>query len=339
MVASAVHVAIAAALLTGSRRDARPAAAPAALAERATEIGIETASEPPGALAAAAERGEPRSPEAAASAPSRPAMPAPAAPDAVIAMEGNDGRAAETAPGAREDGAAASAWFHPTGTVDLGLGVAGAMKVGTLRPGEGEAPRAAPAPARPVSSTGGLVEALDSGDVARGLGHAGPVRSAVDAAAHRAEAPTFGVATFTVSLGSDGSVQVALAGANADRPGWDALRGAIREAVEKAPKRIAVPGRGVRVTVRVEAREQFASGAAPTPDRKQGVAASGSLGAVHETKDRVDFELPSATLAYKTRSCGVGATVNPTGVSLGGGCEAGVAMRVVSTKIVAEERL
>jgi hypothetical protein len=238
-------------------------------------------------------------------------------------------------------GDAGADWFRSTtgdGHVDIGLGTLGAMKVATLQPGEGQGGRAPAAP-RPVSTTGGLFEALDQGDVERGMGHGGPVRSAVDAAAHRPDAPTFGKAVFAVALAADGSVQVSLAGSSGDPKGWEALRPAIREAVEKAPKRIRVAGKGVLVTVAVEAKEQFASGATPTPDKKQGLGAQGSLGAVHETKEHVEFELPSGALTFKTRNCGAGVSLSAAGIGLSGNCESGVAMRVVSTKIVAEQRL
>jgi len=177
------------------------------------------------------------------------------------------------------------AWtFRPTSGVDLGLkNRAGLASAAPELPQERLGPR-------PASSTGGLVEALDAADVARGLGHGGPVRSAVDLAASSPEAPTFGTATFAVALGSDGSVN------------------------------------GVLVTVKVDASEQFPGGGRPTPDSKQGVGARASLGGITETKDHVEIELPSASVAYRTRSCGVGLTVNPGGVSLGGGCEPGVAM-------------
>lgn len=230
-------------------------------------------------------------------------------------------------------------WFRSTtGDLDIGLGTAGAMKVASLQPGEGQGGRAPAAP-RPVSTTGGLFEALDQGDVERGMGHGGPVRSAVDAAAHRPDAPTFGKAVFAVALAADGSVHVSLAGSSGDPKGWEALRPAIREAVEKAPKRIRIAGKGVLVTVAVEAKEQFASGATPTPDKKQGLGAQGSLGAVHETKEHVEFELPSGALTFKTRNCGAGVSLSAGGIGLSGNCESGVAMRVVSTKIVAEQRL
>ena len=224
--------------------------------------------------------------------------------------------------------------FRPTASADVRLGTMGAMAVAGE---QHEAPRVE-AP-RPASSTGGLAETLAAGDVQKGLGHAGPVRTAVDNAARTPNAPTFGTATFAIILREDGDVSVQLAGASSERPGWDALRSTIRDAVKAAPKRIGVHGKGVRVVVQVEASEQFAGGGRPTPDKKQGAAVGGSIGSVTETKDHIEFGLPHVDLTYKTRQCGVGVSVNPGGLSLGGGCEPGVAMRVVSTKILAEQPL
>ena len=53
----------------------------------------------------------------------------------------------------------------------------------------------------------------------------------------------------------------------------------------------------------------------------------------------MEIELPSASIGYRTRGCGVGLAVGAGGIGLGGGCEPGVAMRVVATKILSEQRL
>ena len=242
--------------------------------------------------------------------------------------------------GAQETPApAGEGWtFRPTtGPLDLRLS---ASAMAAVSPGEGPPQRSAsPSSPRPVSTTGGLAESLDAADVARGLGRAGPVRTAVDEAARRPEAPTFGSAVFQVVLGSDGSVNVALAGASADRKAWDDLRPAIRAALANAKVRVPPPGKGVRVTIRVEASEQYPGGGRPVPDKKQGAAVHGSIGTITETKDHVEITPPVVALTYQTRKCSAGIAVTPGGVSLGGGCEQGAAMRVVETKIVSEERL
>ena len=228
----------------------------------------------------------------------------------------------------------AGTWtFRPTAGVDLGLKNRAGLASGSV-----EAPpeRAGP---RPASSTGGLVEALDAADVALGLGHGGPVRSAVDLAARTPDAPTFGTATFAVALGTDGSVKVSVVAASSDRERWESLGPAVRNTLLGAARRKALKGNGVLVTVKVDASEQFPGGGRPTPDDKQGLGAHASAGGVTETKEHVEIELPSASIGYRTRSCAVVMAVGAGGIGLGGGCEPGVAMRVVATKILSEQRL
>ena len=227
----------------------------------------------------------------------------------------------------------AGTWtFRPTAGVELGLKNRAGLASGAV-----DAPpeRAGP---RPASSTGGLVEALDAADVALGLGHGGPVRSAVDLAARTPDAPTFGTATFAVALGTDGSVKVSVVAASSDRERWESLGPAVRNTLLDAARRKALKGNGVLVTVKVDASEQFPGGGRPTPDDKQGLGAHASAGGVTETKEHVEIELPSASIGYRTRSCGVVMAVGAGGIGLGGGCEPGVAMRVVATKILSEQR-
>jgi len=248
---------------------------------------------------------------------------------AIAAPTGTSDDAALESPGA------ATSTFRPTKGVDVGLG----NRAGLAGLAEGtDAPPGRTGP-RPASSTGGLVEALDAADMARGLGHGGPVRTAVDEAARLPEAPTFGSATFAVALGTDGSVKVSVVAASGDRTRWDSLGPAVRDTLLRASHRKALKGNGVLVTVKVDASEQFPGGGRPTPDSKQGLGARASAGGVTETKDRVDIELPSASVGYRTRSCDVGVAVSLGGVSLGGGCAPGVAMRVVATQILSEQRL
>ncbi len=256
----------------------------------------------------------------------------------VVAARAPGASAAPELAGASEAAApAGEGWtFRPTtGPVDLRLhAAAGAGGAGA----EGPPPRGATSP-RPVSTTGGLAESLDAADVARGMGRGGPVRTAVDEAARRPEAPTFGSAVFQVALGSDGSVSVTLADASVDRTMWDGLRPAIHAALASSKMRVPPPGKGIRVTVRVEASEQYPGGGRPVPDKMQGAAVHGSIGTIKESKDHVEITPPLVVLTYRTRKCGAGLAATPAGVSLSGGCEPGVAMRVVETKIVREERL
>jgi hypothetical protein len=211
--------------------------------------------------------------------------------------------------------------------MDLGLG-------GSVRDATILAERA-----KPETTGPGLAAALDAQDAARGLGRGGPARTAVEEAARGKDAPTFGIATFSIAIGADGAVDVRVADASVDRPGWAALRQEIAESLKKKPIRLAPNQNGLRVVVRVEASEKFPEGTAPTPDAKQGVSVHASPGKIRVTNGSIDIELPYVDLAAKGRSCGAGVRLTPGALAGGGGCAAGVAMRVVKARIVSEERL
>ncbi|HVJ92814.1 MAG TPA: hypothetical protein VM580_23600, partial [Labilithrix sp.] len=155
-------------------------------------------------------------------------------------------------------------WFRPTQS-DIGLVTRPAARIAMPED------VAAPDPgARRISSTGGLVESLDAADSARGLGRGGPERSAVDEAAHSDAAPVFGTALFAVKIGNDGSIDVDVSAASSDLAAWEGLRPLVRASLTKRPVRVPPNSRGLRVTVRVEASEQFPGGARPPPPKDQG---------------------------------------------------------------------
>jgi hypothetical protein len=180
-------------------------------------------------------------------------------------------------------------------------------------------PDAVPAPA---STSGGVLEALDANDVARGLGRGGPVRAAVEQAARSTDAPPRGNATFTVVVFSDGKMDVRVADAQAD---WSRVLPLVREALKVADVKMAPKSRGLRVTVKVEAKVQYPDGYQP-PDEAR-VSASVREG------------WPALDLEYRGRRCAAALTVAPGGAALGAGCSAGTPLRLVSARIVAEERL
>lgn len=218
-------------------------------------------------------------------------------------------------------------WVRP-GSVDLGLdgAVRGAAILAEAR-----------APSIDGSGAGGIVAALDAADAERGFGRGGSVRSAVEDAARGPEASILGAATFAVSVFADGGIHVDVTAARGDRTEWERLAPAVEASLAGKKLRLPPKSNGLRVTVHVDASEQFPGGA--RPPKKTGVVASGSGVKVVETKDRIDFELPSVTVGYQGRRCGAGLTVGATGIGVGGGCAAGVAMRVVSARILREERL
>ena len=229
-----------------------------------------------------------------------------------------------------ERGEGREAWsFRPT-RVDIGVGPGGRALVAP-------SPTADAPPSR--STTGGLAEGLDQADFARGLGRGGPVLAGVEAAAHSSAAPAFGIATFTVDIRSDGTFSIALGSASSDRAAWERLRPVIQAELASRALRAPPNARGVRVTVRVEASEQFPSGARPPPPNTTGLAVKASAGKLTETKDHVDIELPVAALVYQSRNCTAAIGISAGGIGGGAGCEVEVALRVVQARIVSEERL
>jgi hypothetical protein len=190
---------------------------------------------------------------------------------------------------------------------------------------------AAAAPA-PVSTSGGVIEALDGADVARGLGRGGPIRAAVDVAA-RGDGPVRGSATFSVTIFSDGRVDVQVASAQTD---WSRLLPAIRDAVRDAKVRMPPKGRGLNVVVAVDASVRYPDGYAPPNETEVDAhAAVGHAGAT----DPVAVGAPTVHLGVRGRRCSAGVTVTVGGVGAGADCSVGVAARIVATRIVSEQRL
>ena len=177
----------------------------------------------------------------------------------------------------------------------------------------------------PASTTGGLLETLDSADVARGLGRGGPVRTAIDLAAHAAEAPVRGNATFSVTIFSDGTVNVQVASNDTD---WTLIIPAIREAVRKAQVRLPPNSRGLNVVVAVDAKVKYPDGYEPPPEKTKVTA---------DTALAVDK--PWLDVKVRGRRCSAGLVVAAGGVGGGADCAVGTAARIVSTRIVSEGRL
>jgi hypothetical protein len=285
--------------------------------------------------------------ELASSAEAEPvAVPAPGS-TAVAASETRHERSA--APSTVESATIASAapaesagverstdWVvHPTGDIDLSL-----PRSASARNDVGPSEHAAIPTVPPrASKSGGVIESLDARDAALGLGRGGPIAAAVEAAAHDPAAPVLGSAVFSVSVLGNGKIKVDTLSASSERTQWEKLAPIIESGLAGKAVRVPTSAKGIRVTVRVEASEQFPGGGRPVPPKKQGATASGSIGRVTETKDHIDIEPPHAHLGYHGRKCGVDVMVTPGAISGGAGCEVGVAMRVVETRILGEERL
>ncbi|WP_394851009.1 hypothetical protein [Pendulispora rubella] len=229
------------------------------------------------------------------------------------------------APAPASSGSAAPApgegWsLPPTGgkPIDLGLGTARGPAVFAPGPMASAEP---PADERP-SRTGGLTEALDAADAARGFGRGGPVKLAVEAAARTTDAPTTGKASFDIAVNADGSMHVVLLSANTDFEGWNGIVQAIHSHLARKRVRIPPGAKGLHVVVEVEAKEQFPDGTSPK-----------DLGG------KVGMTPAGPVAGYRGKVCS--AAISLAGI--GGGCSpenAGVrAARMVSSRIVKETRL
>jgi len=183
---------------------------------------------------------------------------------------------------------------------------------------------AAEAPPAPASTTGGLIEGLDAADVSRGLGRGGPVRTAIDLAARDADAPLRGNATFSVTIFSDGAVDVQVAGNHTD---WARLVPAIREAVRKAQVQLPPNSRGLSVVVAVDAKMKYPDGY--EPPKKNTVTVQPALA----------VDKPWLDVRISGRRCSAAFAIAAGGVAGGADCAPGSVGRVVSTRIVSEGRL
>ncbi|MEO6419858.1 MAG: hypothetical protein ABIP39_10650 [Polyangiaceae bacterium] len=207
--------------------------------------------------------------------------------------------------------------FQAQGPIDLGIGKGAQLSSAELksagRPSESESPGAAPAPA---SSTGGLIESLDAQDVARGFGRGGPARTAAEMATR--DAAVMGSAIFAVKIDVQLNVTVELANVSSDYPGWARVAEDIKRTIVAKNVRMPHGAKGLRISVRVEAKDQYPDGR--NPKSVGGYAGAGGVG-------------------YSGKVCSAGIV----GIGIGGGCSpeniGAPAVRIVSARIVAESRL
>lgn len=131
-------------------------------------------------------------------------------------------------------------------------------------PVHARAPRARRPPADPYHSAGGLAAALDAHDRALGLGRGGPVAIEARRAAVTA-GPETGRITLVVETDASGRVRsITPAGARPNAAAWRRVIAQLSAALREKRLRVPPGARGLRVTVRVEAREQSVSGRAPS---------------------------------------------------------------------------
>jgi len=189
---------------------------------------------------------------------------------------------------------------------------------------------------------GGLVEALDAADLAKGIAHGGAVKVAIDEIARTTNAPIEGNATFSIALARTGNVHVTLMNANSETEGWRRLVFPIRKLVEekfhaKEPMIVPAGARGIKVVVRVEAKQQFVDGG--DPKKAVGAFARATPGGIKKTKEGIEILLPAASVGYAGRACSVAIGLNPGGIVANGHCRESTAIiRMVSSRILTEER-
>lgn len=224
---------------------------------------------------------------------------------------------------------------------------------------ETTAPRRAPAP---ISTTGGLAEALEAHDQGVGLGPAGAVLSAARDAAHSDIAPQLGTATFAVTVLRTGVVDVQLTGASSNVDGWQKVAASMAAAIRRRPPTINPPRNGVHIGVELVAEERWPNGA---PARSEGpsVAVTGfALHTVDEAKEdlarrnpaaipppgspveqpslKANVELPGVFIQGRGKVCSYKIGVTPFGLGASGGCDpaniGAPPQRVVSTRVTSE---
>jgi hypothetical protein len=184
-----------------------------------------------------------------------------------------------------------------------------------------------------------VAEALLEADMAKGLGRGGPAVSALEDVVRTNDAPVRGVATFAVVVAPNGTADVRLDGANADFDGWSRLTQAMSEAVAHKKLRIPAGTRGLRVTVRIEARVQWPNGKTP----EQTGAYARTTGLQLSEDSIVVKSVPAVNAGVVGKVCSAGVHVGIDGVGIAGGCDpeniGAHAVRVVSGREMSEVAL
>jgi hypothetical protein len=217
--------------------------------------------------------------------------------------------------------------------------------------------------APPVSSTGGLVEALEAHDRDVGLGPEGPVVSAAHEAGHSDVAPAIGTAQFSITVMRSGGIQVELVGASSNVEGWRKVADKMAAAIKKKPPRIAGGRNGVRFGLELVAEERWPNGQvarsegpalALTPPSfkateksiedlsKRNPLAVAPPGSPAETPPlKLDVDMPGLSIKGRGKVCSYQVGLLPLGLS--GGCDpsniGARAQRVVSAKITEQSML
>jgi hypothetical protein len=216
----------------------------------------------------------------------------------------------------------------------------------------------------PVSSTGGLAEALEARDQALGLGPAGAVLTAVHDVGYSDITPALGAATFSITVLRSGAIDVQLTGASSQMEAWSKVGESIAAAIRKKPPRIAPSRIGVRLGVEVVAEERWPNGQATRSSSGPKLAAvSPKVLATDMAKEalldrnpaavpgpddapgkpplQANYEAPGVFIQGRGKICSYKIGLSPIPIS--GGCDPAnigqSARRVVSTRVVSQTML
>jgi hypothetical protein len=291
-------------------------------------------------------------------------------------LAGGPLQGANVEPSAAEASAEGSYALDPTSRAAPGASTAGpAIQLGI---GAGDwsrwvDPTAAPARASsergdyrpaPVSSTGGLAEALEARDQALGLGPAGAVLTAVHEAGYSEIAPALGTATFSITVLRSGAIDVQLTGASSQTAAWAQVGQSIAAAIRRKPPRIAPTRIGVRLGIEVVAEERWLNGQATRSDHGPKIVAEPPKFQATETAkeallDRnpaavpdpdappgkpplqANYDAPGVFVQGRGKVCSYKIGISPIPIS--GGCDPSnigqPARRVVSTRVISQTML
>jgi hypothetical protein len=145
--------------------------------------------------------------------------------------------------------------------IDLGIAPGSWAKWGSFAASSAPFPdRGGLRPPAPVSSTGGLAEALEAYDHRVGLGPAGVVLSHVREAALSDVAPRVGSVQFGITVMRSGVIDIAVAPINGEVAAWTPVGERIAQSLRRKPPRIAAHRNGVHIVIELVAKETWANG-------------------------------------------------------------------------------
>jgi hypothetical protein len=177
--------------------------------------------------------------------------------------------------------------------IDLGIGPGASVRWAIQHPSVVAPEEAAPAQA-PMSTTGGLKEALEASDQKLGLGPSGAVVSAAREIMHSDVAPQLGAALLVVTVLTSGEVGVNVAKVSSDFRDWSAVADNLRAHLKKKPPHIGEKRNGIVVALRVLADERWPNGSPVRRAAPRLVIVPPTLRSTEESKARLRDQNPVA---------------------------------------------